>query len=462
MEYKILEANGVENENIDGAAFNYFASGGKNGILKSVLKECSLYQPSSNSIAINTGELIIHGFRVKITDPYIQSFSSSPNFPIDYHLVARITLSADRSVSFEIICRQIQNLMRDNLYDIEHGAYEEEIARFTHTPNGITNVEAKLIPILGGYVLTQEDKESIVELIKELIPDIPDLSNYVQKDQFAENEAGKGGLVRGFYAPYGLGQNEGANSVYIIKATDKDIQNKNNQHCPIVPTNLDLAVKTSVTTNTIDLSDDEKTSACEWLGAVKKFPASGSLKLYGTESNGDIRLYTIGNSIGNCTVGVIAYYFDENNNGLEDPKSYNNVSLYTTTPKKPYAAANKKYVDDAVANAGGKLYRHHIKITDKNTNTVLEFDTVSSRDLPLSNGDEIYNYFLKYQSQSITATCVTQIGLGVATLNFGNMGIDNAWYYCIVIDMAGHTGIVDDTGSLSMGGFELADTVTEL
>jgi hypothetical protein len=96
-----------------------------------------------------------------------------------------------------------------------------------------------------------------------------DLSNYVQKDQFAENEAGKGGLVRGFDAKFGLGQNKGANSVYIIQANEQDIARKMQQYCPIVPKTLDLAVKTSVTTNTIDLSDDEKTSACEWLGAVK-------------------------------------------------------------------------------------------------------------------------------------------------------------------------------------------------
>lgn len=446
MEYKILEANGVENENIDGAAFNYFASGGKNGILKSVLKECSLYQPSSNSIAINTGELIIHGFRVKITDPYIQSFSSSPNFPIDYHLVARITLSADRSVSFEIICRQIQNLMRDNLYDIEHGAYEEEIARFTHTPNGITNVEAKLIPILGGYVLTQEDKESIVELIKELIPDIPDLSNYVQKTDYAT--ATKAGIAS-FNTSNGAGVT--ADGAFFISApSDNDIKNRISNRAVTIST-MDKAVKECVVNNnTGDLSDDEKSVACEWLGAVQRKA---------------VTVETILTQKKDGTTGVLQYAISPSSSTMVQRDG--GGKIYSTAPSDTDegAVATAKWCKDKFAtkeDAGGKLYRHHIKITDKNTNTVLEFDTVSSRDLPLSNGDEIYNYFLKYQSQSITATCVTQIGLGVATLNFGNMGIDNAWYYCIVIDMAGHTGIVDDTGSLSMGGFELADTVTEL
>lgn len=165
----------------------------------------------------------------------------------------------------------------------------------------------------------------------------------------------------------------------------------------------------------------------------------------------------IANTPQNTGLHAIPWYHDSTNTGLET--NLDLYSLATGTPKFDYACANKKYVDD---NAGGKLYRHHIKITDKNTNTILEFDTISSQDLPLITGEDIYNYFLKYQSQYITATCVTRVGLGVATLNFGNMGIDNAWYYCIVIDMAGHTGIIDDTGSLSMGTFDLTDAVTEL
>ena len=41
--YKILERNGVDNENIDGAAFNNFAAGERDGIVAGVLSQCSIY-----------------------------------------------------------------------------------------------------------------------------------------------------------------------------------------------------------------------------------------------------------------------------------------------------------------------------------------------------------------------------------------------------------------------------------
>ena len=81
MEYKILESNGVEIDNLDGAAFNNFAAGGQDGILEGVGNECAVYQPSNNSISIMTGVLVLSGFRIKITDPFdsriLYSISSS-------------------------------------------------------------------------------------------------------------------------------------------------------------------------------------------------------------------------------------------------------------------------------------------------------------------------------------------------------------------------------------------------
>ena len=56
-------------------------------------------------------------------------------------------------------------------------------------------------------------------------------------------------------------------SLQLRRATDADIAAKTQLYRPIVPGNLDLAVKTGVTTNTITLTDAEKTAACTWIGA---------------------------------------------------------------------------------------------------------------------------------------------------------------------------------------------------
>lgn len=52
----------------------------------------------------------------------------------------------------------------------------------------------------------------------------------------------------------------------IAKATDDDIQNKEGIYKPLVASRIDLIVKTGVTTNTIQLTEDEKASAKQWLG----------------------------------------------------------------------------------------------------------------------------------------------------------------------------------------------------
>ena len=50
-------------------------------------------------------------------------------------------------------------------------------------------------------------------------------------------------------------------------ASTTDIDGKTNANKPIVPSNLDYAIKVGVTTNTNTLTSTEKTNACSWLGA---------------------------------------------------------------------------------------------------------------------------------------------------------------------------------------------------
>lgn len=148
MEYKILEANGTENENVDGAAFNNFCSGGKNYVMKGILNECSVYSPSSNSIGISTGELVIQGFRIKILSPYFYSFTGEADTVTEYNIIARIRLKIDRSVEFELLCSERNEVEQEELYKTESGVYEVRIATFTRTLEGIT---AATITIPVGY-----------------------------------------------------------------------------------------------------------------------------------------------------------------------------------------------------------------------------------------------------------------------------------------------------------------------
>jgi hypothetical protein len=64
--------------------------------------------------------------------------------------------------------------------------------------------------------------------------------DYIKNTHYAT--ATKPGIV-GINASYGINRNTANNNLYIIKATDSDINDKTNIYKPIVPANLDYAVK---------------------------------------------------------------------------------------------------------------------------------------------------------------------------------------------------------------------------
>jgi hypothetical protein len=75
------------------------------------------------------------------------------------------------------------------------------------------------------------------------------------------------GVVK-YNTSYGVGVTS-ANILKLVSANNASIDNKLNQYNPITPSNLDYAVKVGVTTNTKELTSEEKTNACNWLGAAK-------------------------------------------------------------------------------------------------------------------------------------------------------------------------------------------------
>lgn len=94
-------------------------------------------------------------------------------------------------------------------------------------------------------------------------------------------------------------------------------------------------VKQGIVNNPENLTDDEKTDACEWLGAVKKATnAPGGYFIYGTSyQSTDAKLF---NSFFSATdYGYLAMYGP---NGI----------LRANAPSNEQDLTNKKYVDDAV------------------------------------------------------------------------------------------------------------------
>ena len=115
MSYKILEQNGVDNENIDGGAFNNFSAGNRDGIIGGVLSECAV-TATGNSIGISPGELIIHGIRVKLISVETLTLASAPAEPIRYQIIAQIELKANKSIAFSLFVQEVADLIQEELY----------------------------------------------------------------------------------------------------------------------------------------------------------------------------------------------------------------------------------------------------------------------------------------------------------------------------------------------------------
>ena len=149
MSYKILEQNGIDNENVDGGAFNNFAAGGRDGIVGGVLSECALTAAGS-AIGVSPGLIILHGIRVKVTGIETLSLSSVPLRPTSYQIVAQVTLASNGDVDFSFFIRTPQPLVQNSLYQNGAGTYQAELASFTHNPDGTISDLMKTLDVIYG------------------------------------------------------------------------------------------------------------------------------------------------------------------------------------------------------------------------------------------------------------------------------------------------------------------------
>lgn len=167
MEYLILESTGVEISHIDGAAFNNFSAGKQNGIIPGVLGECSIVRASSTTLQMSTGELLIQGFRIKITSPYTLTKPTNTS-TVQYYLVAKLVLRSSGSVSFSIEARTTSALIQNNLFTSGTGTYEVQLCKFTVGSSGISNL-VKTVSVISGMTSDSYTKTEVDNLISQAI-----------------------------------------------------------------------------------------------------------------------------------------------------------------------------------------------------------------------------------------------------------------------------------------------------
>lgn len=170
----------------------------------------------------------------------------------------------------------------DIIIDLEEPKSEEIEIDIIEVVDYVTGVSNK--PAVNGVVLegnkTTEDlginvdtshlatKEELSEKAdKNEIPDVQIKGTSIIKDGVANIPSATTselGLVK-------TNPNEGISAssqgeLCIVSANQNEIESKEQSYKPITPENLDHATKTSITTNTIELTEEEKQAAKKWLG----------------------------------------------------------------------------------------------------------------------------------------------------------------------------------------------------
>lgn len=168
---KILTNNAVENTNINGAAFNRFAAGNRDGYVVNVLNNGAMVH-TTNTITLSSGELLICGHQIWIEDSKDWTFNNLPSNPINYQIIAQIVVSDSSVVEFSFVVQETQDLVQDELFKTAsgNGTYQVEIARFVLGSDGISEFKRTVKSIVGGSSGGDRIHVGTIETV-ELSPD---------------------------------------------------------------------------------------------------------------------------------------------------------------------------------------------------------------------------------------------------------------------------------------------------
>lgn len=286
-----------------------------------------------------------------------------------------------------------------------------------------------------------------------------DLTNYVKFTDYATKEKAGVSKINGF----GLVIN-GNGVLEIYQASKFDIDKKENLYNPITPYMLNYAVKVGITNNTETLTEEEKASACEWLGAVKQHNPTkkNSYWLYGVQCLADGSIVQgIRQTSATRKVDCIPIY------GV-------NGQLQVGDPSADYHATSKKYVDDSLDNKlskpttptedsavilnadgtastkalselGGKLYRHVIHISYTKNEEMVNI----SLEMVFNNVSDAFTSLGSLYPESIIANgFVCCVGGGYINGSVTHDGPPNCWTTSEILYGYIHLVAVNDDGSI--------------
>lgn len=165
----------------------------------------------------------------------------------------------------QFVCGQRNNNKEGTLFEVGNGVQEDYTNSNAFEVYKDGHAEVQKMGNTDNSVVTKKALEEALADIEIPEGEAPDLDGYVKNTDYATTT--KAGIVKINNANGVRVDNN--NALIIDTANDSEIANKKNINAPLKPHQIDKVVKAGVTTNTIELTDEEKANACEWLGALE-------------------------------------------------------------------------------------------------------------------------------------------------------------------------------------------------
>lgn len=191
--------------------------------------------------------------------------------------------------------------------------------------------------------------------------------------------------------------------IQVSKATNDEITAKTSDYHPIVPSSVDFAVKTGLTTNTIELTDEEKAKAKEWLGIDADYDVIIS-------NQTEFEDFYTSLDDGTCTAesvlfvgnGGSAYFIREDGKGLRIP-----TSLKTISGKNNAKIRIDNFVYSSDSQAGIYYDALNSSMDYKIQNLQIEVSSSTTNSICAKNCSNISNCaFYAYQYSSLYSYAV--------------------------------------------------------
>ena len=177
--FKLLDKKGGEVTAEQQAVFNKISTNNADGYVDGFLNSLRIAKMSSNVISIDSGLLLIQGFRSINDTLTTYTVSVTPSEPIPFQLVATYShFISDENDTLEITTRPTQELRREPLFAGQNAVYEVELAEFNMTADGIADFtvtlekivynEQDLSELLDKVAKAEHDSATALEKVNEL------------------------------------------------------------------------------------------------------------------------------------------------------------------------------------------------------------------------------------------------------------------------------------------------------